>query len=78
MKAYILINVHIGTISAVLRHLHSIQAVRSAEMTFGEYDIVVVVEVADVKALAATVSREIQTIPNIAHTVTCLAIDFAV
>ncbi len=75
MKAYVLINVRIGAITEVLRNLRRLPGVKSAEMTFGEYDVIAVVEVPDIETLARQVSREIQTIPDITHTITCLAVD---
>lgn len=75
MKAYVLINVRMGAIAGVLSNLRSLAAVKSAEMTFGEYDVIAVVEVPDVKALAKVVYSEIQTIPDVTHTITCLAVD---
>ena len=75
MKAYILITVQTGMIPEVVRNLARLSGVHSAEMTFGEYDIVAIVKVADIRALAKLVSREIQPIPGVTHTITCMAID---
>ncbi len=75
MKAYILINVQVGTIAEVIRNLHRVPSVQSAEMTFGEYDLIVVVEVPDLKALAKLISTGIQPIPGITRTITCMAVD---
>lgn len=75
IKAYVLINVQIGAIPEVIRNLYSVSTIKSAEMTFGIYDVIAVVEVSDVKALAHTVSQDIQTIPGILQTTTCMAVD---
>ena len=75
MKAYILINVRIGAIAEVLRNLRKLPNVQSAEMTFGEYDVIAVIQVPDLDALAQLISNEIQVIPDITHTITCLAVD---
>ena len=75
MRAYVLINVRIGAIPEVIGNLQSVLHVIEAEMTFGEYDVIAAIEAEDVKALANVVSREIQTIPDITHTTTCIAID---
>ncbi|MBN1963323.1 MAG: Lrp/AsnC ligand binding domain-containing protein [Anaerolineae bacterium] len=75
MKAYVLINTRIGAIAEVVRNLRRVPSVQSAEMTFGEYDLIAVVSVADLDTLAKVISREIQTIPDVTHTITCLAVD---
>lgn len=77
MKAYILINVQMGMTQEIIRNLKNLSDVQSAEMTFGEYDVIVVVHVDDVTRLAKLVSNEIQPIPGILHTVTCMAVDIA-
>ncbi len=75
MKAYVLINTRIGAVSEVVFNLRKLPQVQSAEMTFGEYDVIAVITAPDVEALAKIVSKEIQTIPDVTHTITCLAID---
>ena len=75
MKAYVLINVRIGAIQEVLRNLRRLPAVQSAEMTFGQYDVISVIQVPDVESLASLISKEIQTIPDITHTITCMAVE---
>ena len=75
MKAYVLINTRVGAIADVLLNLRKLPHVQSAEMTFGEYDAIAVLQVNDVEALARIVSKQIQTIPDITHTITCLAVD---
>ena len=77
MKAYILITVRVGTIAEVINHLGRLSGVQSAEMTFGEYDVIAVVQVNDLKTLAKLVSNEIQPIPGVTHTITCMAVDIS-
>lgn len=74
MKAYVLINVRTGAIPAVIKNLLSVGSVQSAEMTFGEYDIIATIMVDDVNALAKVISKEVQTIPDILQTTTCMAV----
>ena len=75
MKAYILINIQIGMTVEVLRNLKSLTPIQNAEMTFGDYDAIAVVQVEDLHALAKLVSTEIQSVPGITQTVTCMAVD---
>jgi DNA-binding Lrp family transcriptional regulator len=75
VKAYVLIKVRTGEVTTVVRHLHRVKAVRTAEMTFGEYDAIAVVEAGDLEALGTVIAAQIQTIPGILNTNTCLAVE---
>lgn len=75
MKAYVLINIRIGEIDAVIRQLKRNENIIEAHMTFGPYDAVAVVKANDVKGLGRILAEEIQPIPGIIETLTCLAVD---
>ncbi|MEJ2706256.1 MAG: Lrp/AsnC ligand binding domain-containing protein [Anaerolineales bacterium] len=75
MKAYVLINVRIGGIDEVLRNLRRLEGVIEAHMTFGPYDVVAVVEAADINRLGNMLSAYIHPIPGVLETLTCLAVD---
>lgn len=74
MKAYILINIRVGGVSEVVRHLRRVQNVVEANMTFGPYDAVAIVEANDANHLGRILADEIQPIPGITETLTCLAV----
>lgn len=75
MKAYIMIKVRAGDVKDVVGHLRKIQDVVEAHMTFGPYDVVAVVETADIAKLGRITALEIQPIPGVEQTLTCLAVD---
>ena len=75
MKAYIMIKVRTGEIKDVVSHLRKIPSVKEAHMTFGPYDAVAEVETLDVAALGKVTALEIQPIPGVEQTLTCLAVD---
>lgn len=75
MKAYVLIKVRIGEIRDVVRQLRRIETVKEVNMTFGPYDAVAIVETSDVAHLGRVLANEIQPIPGILETLTCLAVD---
>jgi len=75
MKAYVLINVRPGEIKDVVRHLRRVSKVLEANMTFGPYDAVAVVETEDINELGRVLSSEVQPIPGILETLTCMAVD---
>ena len=74
MKAYVLLQVRTGEITSVVRQLCRVKAVKTAEMTFGEYDAIAIVEAGDLEAMGTVIAAQIQTIPGVTKTNTCLAV----
>ncbi|HRQ24836.1 MAG TPA: Lrp/AsnC ligand binding domain-containing protein [Anaerolineales bacterium] len=75
MKAYIMVKIRAGDVKDVVSHLRKIEGVTEANMTFGPYDAVAVVETADIAKLGKITALEIQPIPGVEQTLTCLAVD---
>ncbi|GAB4580773.1 MAG: Lrp/AsnC ligand binding domain-containing protein [Anaerolineales bacterium] len=75
MKAFVLLKIRTGEVPQVLSLLGRVHAVQEAHMTFGPYDAIVVLEAQDVHAIGKIISNEIQPIPGILETLTCLAVD---
>jgi DNA-binding Lrp family transcriptional regulator len=75
MKAFVLIKVRAGDVKAVVGHLRKIEGVLEAHMTFGPYDAVAVVDAANIAKLGEITALEIQPIPGVEQTLTCLAVD---
>lgn len=75
MKSYILIKVRTGEIHEVVKQLRRLPSVRSAEMTFGPYDVIVIAENDDLSSLGTLIANQIQPIPGVEQTLTCLAIN---
>lgn len=75
MKAYILINVRTGYVVEVLSHLTRIEGVLEANMTFGPYDVVAIIQANDLQSLGKMLAQSVQPIPGIEETLTCLAVE---
>jgi DNA-binding Lrp family transcriptional regulator len=75
MKAYVMIKIRAGEVRDVVNNLRKVNDVVEAHMTFGPYDAVAVVETADIAKLGAITALEIQPIPGVEQTLTCLAVD---
>lgn len=75
MKAYVMIKIRTGEVKEVVTHLRKLSAVKEAHMTFGPYDAVAEVETNDVAALGQVTALQIQPIPGVEQTLTCLAVD---
>ena len=75
MKAYVLLKVCAGELRGVIRNLRRVKGVVEAQMTFGPYDAVAVIETTDLAKLGEITASEIQPIPGVEQTLTCLAVD---
>jgi DNA-binding Lrp family transcriptional regulator len=75
MKAYIMIHVRPGSVPEVVRNLRRLDGVLEAHMTFGPYDVVAEMEATDVNHLGKLVASEIQPIPGVIDTLTCLVVE---
>ncbi|MBN1148471.1 MAG: Lrp/AsnC ligand binding domain-containing protein [Anaerolineales bacterium] len=75
MKAYVLINVRVGSVPEVLRNLRRLDGIQEANMTFGPYDVVAVLQAADVNKLGHLIASKIQPIPGVLETMTCLVVE---
>lgn len=75
MKAYVLIKVRPGDIKEVVRRLHETPHVLEANMTFGPYDVVAVVDANDLAKLGTLIASSIQPMPGVEQTLTCIAVE---
>lgn len=75
MKAYVLIKIRAGEVKEVVRQLRKTDKVIEANMTFGPYDAVVVVEANEIGAIGNLIASSIQPIPGVEQTLTCLAVE---
>ena len=75
MKAYVLIKVRSGEVKAVVNQLRMLDNIVQADMTFGPYDAVAVLDASDVGSLGSLIASSIQTISGVDQTLTCIAVD---
>ena len=75
MKAYVLIKIRAGEVKAVVRQLRKTDNIIEANMTFGPYDAVAVLDSQDISALGNLIASQIQPIPGVEQTLTCLAVE---
>ena len=75
MRAFVLLNVRNGEVREVVGSLRRVRGVVSAHVTFGPYDAVAVIEAPDVRALGDLLAGEIQPVPGVEETLTCLAVE---
>jgi DNA-binding Lrp family transcriptional regulator len=75
MKAYVLIKIRPGDIKEVVRRLRETSGILEANMTFGPYDAVAVIEAPDLGKLGTLIASSIQPMPGVEQTLTCLAVE---
>lgn len=75
MKAYVLIHVRTGYVDEAIHNMKKLSGVVEANMTFGPYDIVAVIQAADANHLGRIIASEIQPIPGVLDTLTCLIVE---
>lgn len=73
-KAYVLIETAVGKLNDVAAGLRKLSGVKVVDPVTGPYDIIVVVEGADLSAIGEIVTGGIHPITGVSRTVTCLTI----
>ena len=72
-RAYILIETQVGKSRDVLAALQALSNVPSVDIITGEFDMIALVEAPDMMARADLVTGQIQSIPGVTRTITCVA-----
>ena len=75
MKAYVLIKIRSGEVKEVVRQLRKAEHVVEANMTFGPFDAVAVIDAPDISSIGNLIASAVQPIPGVHQTLTCLAVD---
>ncbi|MCH8195484.1 MAG: Lrp/AsnC ligand binding domain-containing protein [Chloroflexi bacterium] len=74
MRSYVLIEATIGKARDVARLLSAISEVTECYLVTGPYDVIALVEGDDASAVGQVVTEKIHSIPGVARTITCLAV----
>lgn len=75
LEAYVLLMTTAGTARELLPKIREIDGVRRANIVAGEFDVIVDVEAAGQQELLALVSGEIQSLPGVGRTRTCVILE---
>lgn len=73
-RAFVLIETSVGRTKDVVDALHKVSSVISVDAVTGPYDIIAIVESADLNSIGDVVTSRVHTVPGIVRTVTCLAV----
>ena len=72
IRAYVFIQVHVGRGPQVARDVARIEGVTASEQVTGPYDVIAVVEGADLDRLGRLVAGAIHGVEGITRTITCI------
>ena len=73
-KAFVLIETAVGKNKEVIAALNRLEGMKSVDVVTGPYDVIAVIEGADLNAIGDLVTGKIHPIAGISRTVTCLAV----
>ena len=75
VAAFILLEAKSGQALGVSRQIAEIEGVVASYAVTGPFDLIVHVEAADFRSIAQMVVTEIQKLPGVARTLTCLVVE---
>jgi DNA-binding Lrp family transcriptional regulator len=75
MKAIVLIKMNTGDLRDAYQYLKRLRSVAEAHLTFGPYDVLAIIQADEMSALGRIVLKEIQLLPGVVETCTCLMVD---
>ncbi len=73
-RAFVLVETSVGRTKEVAAALKGVKGVSAVDAVTGPYDIIAIIEAADLNAVGDVVTSRIHTISGIVRTVTCLAV----
>ena len=72
-RAFILIETQVGRAYQVVQALRSLPGVKTADVVTGRFDVIVLIEVDTMSAMAELVTGQMQGIRGVLRTITCVA-----
>jgi len=73
-KAFVLIETAGGKTKPVITSLKKMQGIKSVDTVTGPYDVIAIVEAADLNEVGDIITGKIHTVDGISRTVTCLVV----
>jgi len=75
MQAYVLIKTNVGETVSVVNMLRQIKGVKAANVTFGPYDAIALIEAGTLNAVGDLITELVRGTPGVVDTITCLIVD---
>lgn len=76
MRAFVLVNTELGYMETVRQALISIEGVTEVHLLYGEYDLIVIVNVETMKQLKEVIGWQIRKVQNIRTSQTLIAMGY--
>jgi DNA-binding Lrp family transcriptional regulator len=76
-KAYVLVETAVGKTKDVVNALKLVEGVKTADPVTGPYDVIALIEQADINAIGNLVTGKIHPVNGVLRTVTCIAMELA-
>ncbi len=73
-KAFILIETAVGKTREVANTLRSVGGIQTVDVVTGPYDVIAVIDAADINVMGTLVTEKLHTISGVVRTVTCVAV----
>ena len=77
VRAYVLIETHVGKTKGVVEAIRKLKGVASVDVVTGPYDAIATIEAEDLSEIGDLITVQVHPISGIARTVTCLAVKIA-
>lgn len=74
VRAYVLVKTGAASAASVQTALRRVDGVKSADLITGPYDVIAMVEVADMQALGKLVTERLGALSGVQDTLTCIAV----
>ena len=72
-RAFVLIETQVGRTKHVAETLRSFRGVKSADVVTGQFDVIALVEVQDLREMADLITARVQGTHGVVRTITCVA-----
>lgn len=72
-RAFILIETQVGSVKKVVEELRSLEGVTYCDIITGPFDVIALIEAADMGAVADLVTGMVQRVHGVVRTITCVA-----
>ncbi len=73
-RAYILVETAVGKTREVAGTLRAVEGIQSVDVVTGPYDVIAIVDSADINTMGSLVTERIHTVSGVVRTVTCVSV----
>jgi DNA-binding Lrp family transcriptional regulator len=75
VRSYVLIEMNVGHSKGLVGALKGHRGIKAIDRVTGPYDVIAIVEAADINKVSEIVSNEIHSLPGVVRTTTCVSLE---